>query len=385
MSRLDAEHLVAGAGCAGLSFAVQLARRPRAERGRILLVDPRTGFGRDRTWCAFRFEHPFRDAVTHRWARWRVGAGGAAVERGGARPYEEVSSELFYRTALERLLAADGVELTLGVSVSAIERDGDGVVARTSAGPVRARMAWDARGGAPEVRRRPGEVDLRQLFLGWVVRTERPIFDPRVATLMDLGVPQDRGPHFVYVLPYAPDRALVEDTHFTGEAIEKAAHEATLRGWLEAHRAGAFEIEHREEGSLPMRSAPPVAGDPRIVRLGLRGGAAKPSTGYAFAFVQRHAAALAAVAGDGRRPPPEVPVHPPAAALLDRVFLSYLQRHPRQAPRLFTALFDRAPPDALVRFLMEEEGAVDRLAVMAAMPGLGMAAEAARLAVRWPR
>ena len=366
---VDAEHLIVGAGCAGLSLAVRLASRPFRERGRIRVVDPRTEFGADRTWCAFRgAAHPFEDAVTHAWSRYRIHAP-HVIERASERPYEHIASERFYAVALAALERAEGVELDLGVSVQALEDRGGFVEATTSAGSLRANVAWDGRGGAPAARGGPDDVAWWQHFVGWVVKTERPIFEPNVATLMDFRVSQRLGPHFVYVLPYARDEALVEDTYFSDTPLEPSRYEEAIRAWLDAHRAGEFTCLRTERGAIPMSTA--VLGprrDARIVPIGLRGGAAKPSTGYAFAFIQRHCEALARLAGDGSRPVPETPAHDPVSTAFDRVFLSFLRRHPERAPEVFGALFERTPPASLVRFLGEEGGVRDHLRVMNGVP-----------------
>src|SRR5690606_29518390 len=55
----DADIVIVGAGLAGLSTAVHLLERGPADR-HLTLVDPRTDFGRDRTWCSWALEpHPF--------------------------------------------------------------------------------------------------------------------------------------------------------------------------------------------------------------------------------------------------------------------------------------------------------------------------------------
>jgi lycopene beta-cyclase len=389
---LDAEHLIVGAGCAGLSLAVRLARRDLRERGRILIVDPREELEvGDRTWCSWGGSgatHPFASCVSHRWTRWRVRSASVDVERSlPSRPYERIPSDAFVREALRVLEAAPGVVIRTGTRVSALRDEGATVRAECEGGGgLRGRLAWDARGGAPATVARPGDVSWLQHFVGWEVRTERAIFDPGVAMLMDLRVDQGRGPHFVYVLPFARDRALVEDTYFSERALEEREYASSIERWLEEHRAGSWEIERTERGAIPMSTAPIARrAGPRIVPIGLRGGAAKPSTGYAFAFVQRHCDALARVAGDGRTVPPEVPVRSRVATFFDRVFLSYLRRVPESAPEVFGGLFARADPAAIVRFLSEEGGAADHLAVMRAVPRLGVAAEAVRARDLWMR
>lgn len=385
---MDAEHLIVGAGCAGLSLAVRLAAQPVHERGRVVVIEPRTALGGDRTWCTWRGRpHPFEAAITHRWSKWRVvGARGAVVHTLPNRPYEQVDSVAFAAVALTRLEQGEGVEVRLGTTVRELHDEGASVRVDTDAGTLRARLVWDGRGGAPAIDRGEDDVCWLQHFVGWVVRTERPIFDPSTVTLMDFEVSQERGPHFVYVLPYAEDLALVEDTYFSEHALSEDEYASTLRAWLDRRGAGRFEVLRRERGAIPMDTAPVRRrASPRIVPIGLRAGAAKPSTGYAFAFIQRHSDALAIVAGDGARPPPQLPVRSPVATFFDRVFLSFLRRRPHAAPELFGALFARTPPASLVRFLLEEGGVRDHLAVMNGVPRLALALEAVRARRIWMR
>ncbi|MDQ3037995.1 MAG: lycopene cyclase family protein, partial [Myxococcota bacterium] len=270
------------------------------------------------------------------------------------------------------------------VRVGTMHDEGASVRVETSDGSLRARVVWDARGGAPDERAQRDDVRWLQHFVGWVVRTERPIFEPSVATLMDFEVTQQRGPHFVYVLPYARDEALVEDTYFSDAPLAEEEYERTIRAWLEARGAAHFEIVRRERGRIPMSTAELAPRtSPRIVPIGLRGGAAKPSTGYAFAFIQRQCDRLAQVAADAGATPPDVAVHAPIARFFDRVFLSYLRRNPTRAPEVFGALFERTEPEALVRFLSEEGGARDHLAVMNGVPRLPVAIEALRSRALW--
>lgn len=384
----DAEHVIVGAGCAGLSLALRLGRRSARERGRVVVIDPRREIGGDRIWCSWAgTEHPLPRAVTRRWRRWAVRVGGRTIERSGI-DYEQVESEAFARGALEELARAEGVAVELGIAARSIDGSESGVQVATDRGEIRARLAWDARGGGP-ARDLGGPLDVRwtQHFVGWVVRTERPIFDPGVALLMDFEVPQRRGPHFVYVLPYERDVALVEDTFFDDAPHDdERVYEETIRGWLDRARAGGIEIVRRERGQIPMSSAPIGAREhPRVIPIGLRGGAAKPSTGYAYAFLQRQCARALEIAGDGSIAPPEIPARGAVALSLDRIFLSYLRRHPRAGPAVFGALFERTDPGSLVRFLSETGSIRDHVRVMRGVPSLGVGLEAIRAAPLWAR
>lgn len=376
--------LILGAGCAGLSAVVHLLEVGLGDR-RVTIVDPRTEFGRDRTWCFFRVaHHPFEDAVAHRWHRWRVrDAHRVTVRESALHPYQHLPSDAFYRRCLARIDASDRVELRLGVRADAVEDRGDVVRVTTDRGELRARVVLDGRPQAVVTRRRPGDVRLLQHFVGWFIRTEEPQIDPDVVTLMDFSVDQGDGIHFVYVLPFSEHDALVEDTYFSFDPLPEERHEATLAHWLDRRGIVDYEVVHRERGALPMSTEEvEQSPSPRVLRIGLAGGLARPATGYAFLAIQRHARELARrlVRAEVPRPPR---ARAPRTVALDRIFLSHLARHPERAPALFVRMFERTPPDVLARFLSEASSVADEGRVMAALPPLPFAAEALRSSRLW--
>ncbi len=401
MSALDADVLIAGAGLSGLSLAVALLDAGLPKTSRILLVDPReTLSGEDRTWCFFDvLPHAFEDAIAHRWTRWRVRDRHAEVVRASdGLAYCHLPGARFYAHALARLEAAGAqVRVLSGTTVEALDDRGAHVEARTSAGVLRARLAMDSRppplveaaaspplGAAQATTPRDHQVRLLQHFRGRVVHTQTPAFDSDTATLMDFDVTREHGIHFVYVLPFDAHTALVESTFFTGQLLPESVYERALDDWLAArlphHR---FETRTREHGVIPMTTAPFDAWpSPRVVRLGLAGGHAKPSTGYAFLAVQRFVGAfaprvVAALRADTPAEPP--PVRSPRTTALDTVFLSYLSRYPEHAPSTFFRLFDRVPPAVLLRFLSDTGTVADDLRVMRSCEVARLSVEAARM------
>ena len=64
---------------------------------------------------------------------------------------------------------------------------------------------------------------------------------------------------------------------------------------------------------------------------------------------------------------------------LDSVLLSFLLNRPKDAPEVFTGLFRRVSPDALVRFLSGTGSLSDTVSVMWAMPIYPFVKEAMRL------
>jgi lycopene beta-cyclase len=225
-----------------------------------------------------------------------------------------------------------------------------------------------------------------QHFHGETIRTESDVFDPSVATVMDFRVSQDRGIHFLYLLPFDARTALVEDTYFADAPRPIESYKEEIAGYVSA-RFGVdrFEVLHSETGAIPMDACPPSASSsPRILNIGIRGGAARPSTGYAFLAIQRNAAILTErlttwgedPTGD---PPGPIRYYSARSVWLDRVFLSHLFRRPEGAPEMFLRMFERVPPDALARFLFDGGRFADDLLVMSALPAAPLVTEAFRV------
>ena len=397
VATVDADALIIGGGCAGLSLAVHVveaARRAGRACPRVVVVEPRTAYTRDRTWCGWRMiDHPFAAAVSQRWTRWAVADGQRRVVRASAaHPYEHIPADGFYALAQALLAAAPAVTLQLGVSATAISEGADAVEVTTSAGPLRARQVFDARPGLDAIATGVEEVELLQHFVGWEVEAARDCFDPETVEMMDFSASQARGLHFMYVLPFSRRRALVEATYISASPLTPAQYEADIRGYLaRTHRLTDFAVLFREAGQIPMSTRPVRARQsPRVVNIGLRGGLAKASTGYAFQAIQSFSAELAdrivARVADRHNAPIEPPSPRPAAAVaMDRVFLSYIDRHPDRAPALFVDLFAKLPPALLCRFLTDRGSALDSLRVMASTPLGQMTAEVLRSRARWLR
>jgi lycopene beta-cyclase len=185
---------------------------------------------------------------------------------------------------------------------------------------------------------------------------------------MDFRVPQDDGLHFVYVLPFSPTRALVEDTHIGTVPVPAARRRDTLRTYLEdRHGVGDAAVLGEERGNLAMSTwAFPTVRSPRLAAVGAAAGAVRPSSGYAFVRLQRHVGAVATAVAAGR-PMPAGPQGGRRAAL-DRVFLHALRAGAPAFPEHFRALAAGVPGDVFARFMSDRSSPVDDARIVAALP-----------------
>ncbi|WP_172592020.1 lycopene cyclase family protein [Subtercola boreus] len=394
--------VILGAGCAGLSAAV--AMLDAGSTGPILLIDSRTEYRDDRTWCFWDVEPtPFSHLARSRITTWEVRASRNSGSRGSIPPglsarasapataYLSLAANDFYQAALDRLAESGTVGLLLGEPALGWLESPTEVFLTTASRQIRAKQIVDARGlrmpvaaspeeaspvEAAEARRgrgtriHPSETWLPQAFVGLHIVTERPVFDPGSCLLMDFTVDQGCGLRFMYVVPVSTTEALVEHVFLTETTLSEVGFVAGIDLYL-AREFGLEPRDYRvlatERGCIPMTDS--VFRDrpsPRVTLLGTRGGATRPSTGYTFLRIQRSCRALAErlVRGTDVRDPAD----PPTRSLLDAIFLRFLADHPGRAPLVFHRMFDRVEPSALVRFLSEQSDWRDNARLILALP-----------------
>ncbi|MBM7168786.1 lycopene cyclase [Streptomyces sp. G44] len=356
----DTEIAIVGAGAAGLSLAHRLCAAPVGRTcPSIALIDAPRGPTRppERTWCFWEArDGEFDTALSGAWDSLRVRApdGTAVVASPAPLRYKMLRSSAFEELVTARLDREPRVRRVAAEVTDVRDLPGGaevrGVTARGDSLALRARWVFDSR---PLRTLPPARTTLLQHFRGWFVRTDRPVFAPRLADLMDFRTPQPaHGLSFAYVLPTTAYDALVEYTEFSRAVLDERAYDEALRRHL-THRLGVsrFEVIRAEQGVIPMTDArfPRRAGR-SVFRIGTAGGATRPSTGYTFAAAQRQARAIASAYHRGRTPvPPRA--HTRRSLAMDAVMLRALDSGRVDGAAFFAGLFRAVPMERLLRFL----------------------------------
>lgn len=371
--------VILGGGCAGLSLAVALAKldRPDSRVLKVMVLEQRTRYVNDRTWCFFMdLTSPAQHQVQHQWQTLRVTTQQHSVTFDcGATPYLMLSSGQFYGDAHNLIAQSDRIAVHTGTTVtSEPEKRGDLWSIGTSAGIVESRYVVDTR---PMSRPTRGGAVMWQSFYGQEVECAQGVFNAVCGELMDFSAARACGALaafpdavcFVYVLPSSGTRALIEFTVFGPDPLGPDAFRQ-VQARAVAQRVGnaAFKVLHTEHGVLPMGArAMPPSRDISYVRAGLTAGGARPSTGYAFARIQRWAAACADALASGQAPTGHAP-DGWAQHAMDTLFLNVVRAHPQLAPDLFMALFEGVDTKRMIRFLSDHGTLSDYAAVVAALP-----------------
>lgn len=366
--------VIVGGGLAGALAVVRLAElHPDLP---LLLVESGDAIGGNHTWSFFDSDVPdgLQDLVAAlapvRWPRHRVHFPGRTREL--AMAYNSVAAPALDALVRERLAG----RLRLGTKVTRIDADGIELAGGERIG---ARGVIDARGPQGAM---PGLELGWQKFVGIEFAAASP--EPDCATVMDACLPQLDGYRFVYVLPFGPDRVLVEDTYYSNDAeLDREAVSGRVRA-LAAER-GLLGSELRQEaGVLPIL----IGGDPDrfwpaddpVARLGLAGGFFHATTGYSFGLALRLADELARLPGEF------------GSAELARWTRARFLRHwretwyfrllnrmlfhaakPGERWRVF-AHFYRLPAERIARFYAGELTPIDRMRILSGRPPVGIGA-----------
>lgn len=279
--------VIVGAGLHGSLIALALLDSHPALR--LALVERAAAPAGNHTWCFHGGDVPadvgpwFERLPLVTWAGYRVAF--PDLERVVDLPYSCLTSDALARSVTETLAASEMAELLTGAAVQTVRED---AVRLVNGRTLRASLVIDARGGGADA------VGGYQKFLGLEVELaddsglDRP-------DLMDACVAQGPQFRFMYVLPLAPRRLLIEDTAFARTPqLDPPARRAAIRDYA-AGRGWTINAVLREEtGVLPMpwRGQPPAPTLP--LQVGYAGGWFHPATGYSAPCALRLANLLAA-------------------------------------------------------------------------------------------
>jgi lycopene beta-cyclase len=374
----DRELIILGGGCAGLSLAARLVQQnPEIA---LTVVEPRTHYEEDRTWCGWRIApHFFSDCVVGQWDQWSITSSQRSLLLQSHRyPYEMVRASMVYDKACALVESSPTAELLLAASADAVTETVDEVQVTLADGRV-IRSPWvvDTRTQIRTLK----QPWLWQNFVGYVVEcADRTGANDDVPILMEFQPANESVAQFMYTIPFGENQFLFEYTRFSKVRGEERMLEAALLQWLHKHLSSRWQLKRREAGSLPM--APPVAAEQRrVIQAGTRGGNMRISTGYAFHRIQRWADACAdSIVRDGK------PIPPASNRMLDamdEMFLRVLQQPSTSAADIFTDLFASCPTERLIRFLSGVPLASDYWPVASGLPWWKFLRETPALASGW--
>ena len=278
------DYLLVGGGLQNTLIALALRRFSPAAN--VVILERGSSLGGNHLWCFHEDDIPPRmrevvaPLVAHRWESYDVVF--PDHQRTLAMPYSGIPSARLDEVAR----AALGESIRLDCEVREI---GPRHVVLASGERLSARVVIEARGPERYEDADPARDACGYLkFLGVELRLARP-HDLLRPIIMDAKIRQSDGYRFIYVLPFAPDRVLVEDNYYSDVPTwNPAIVRAEVLDYAKKAGLAIAEVEREERGVLPLPwRAPALPKDSPPLVAGYQGGWFHPATSYSLPVAAR--------------------------------------------------------------------------------------------------
>ncbi|MDP5229430.1 MAG: lycopene cyclase family protein [Cellulophaga sp.] len=349
------DYIIIGAGASGLLLADAMLNDSFFDHKKILLLDKDAKNSNDRTWCFWEEgEGQFENIVHKKWETIHF-QGDDIIQRTNIAPYsyKMIRSIDFYNHYLGRIKESENITFVQEALVDLRESTTEVIVNTTNStysGKYLFNSLFDYK-MATEQKKYPV---LQQHFVGWVIKTEKPIFNANEVTYMDFSIPQKGNTRFMYVLPYSNYTALIEYTLFSEQLLPKAEYEAAIKEYIvDRFQCDTYEIIEKEAGSIPMTAYDFREHHTKRIRyIGTAGGWAKPSTGYTLMSTANKIPKLIEHIKQGE--PLQKMKLKNKFWFYDMLFLDVLHHNNGHGHAIFESIFKALKPQMVFKFLDEK-------------------------------
>lgn len=365
------DYIIAGAGCAGLSLAVHMIHSGQFGNKKILIIDKDAKQRNDRTWCFWETEAGLFDSIVYKkWNRaWFYGEGLSRLLELSPYEYKLIRGIDFYTYCFALIREHPNFEIRTA-DIQEIKNEGGRGCVKSGDDNIFADYIFNSILLEKPVLKEK-EYYLLQHFNGWLIETDKPVFNSSEATLMDFRVSQQHGTTFVYVMPFSEKKALVEYTLFTEKLLQPAQYKEGLKQYIEEFiKPGLYKIIEEEFGSIPMTNHKFQSVDGHIINIGTAGGQTKASSGYTFRFIQKHSARIVGSLIKKGNPFIVLPGGARRFRFYDSTLLHILKHNSLPGDKIFTRLFKKNKPRQVLRFLDNESSFSDELKIISSLPAM---------------
>ncbi len=379
------DYIIAGAGGAGLSLLHYLLASPILSNKQILVIDQSLHKTNDRTWCFWEIgDHEFESLVQHRWDAISIHAESFSKELPTSPfSYKMIQGIDFYNYVMTAAKLKPNVHWVEAAITNITEANADQpqkeVLLEWDGGSAKAKFAFTSilpfqmnnlASASKYDSRNQLSIHLPflwQHFKGRTVTFDQPVFDQKVARLMDFNVPQHGATAFMYLLPINEMQALVEYTLFSDQILAISEYDKVLNEYLAKHYPDfTYTIQHEEIGAIPMTQQIFSNYNAPIYPIGALGLAIKASTGYAFQFIQQQCKSIVAQLEQGSAI--NTNVHNTRHRFYDAVLLHVLFYHKMEGAQIFKRIFAKNNAATVFKFLSNTSTLWEDIQIMRSLP-----------------
>lgn len=367
---MEYDYIIAGAGLAGLSLTLALLESEQLKNASVLLIDENAKKDNDRTWSFWSKDiGPLSAIVAGSWDRAKVFTPKSEQFDLELQPYKyyTIQGLDYYRYAFQKIEAADNVTFH---QEKIIDCFSDGRV-QCASSTFKGKRIFKSYFTSKDLPKQTKHAFVWQHFKGWEIETPTDCFDPNELTLMDFRIADTVATKFFYVLPFAPNRALIEYTEFSKTLLQQCAYDLLLQQYIEQTLGiKQFKLVEEECNAIPMTDhplAPQVDG--KILTIGTMAGYVKPSSGYCFTRTLERNQRLVSMLENGG----EVDHRQLESALkyqwYDAALLHMLDSKSLMGDQIFSSLFKWYRNDLVFKFLDEKSSFWEDIKIMSVVPG----------------
>jgi len=364
------DYLFAGGGCAALSLAFYMNEAGLLQDKTALIIDPLEKNQNDRTWAFWTKEKTDFDEIVFRSWEYARFIGGSFNEKIALSPYayQVIRGIDFYQFVLKKLRQNPNIHF---LKDKVLELQNDRV--KTTQQTFKADWIFNSCFKEELISTATNRkiLFLKQHFKGWVIETPENVFATDEVRLFDFRTPQNNLMRFMYILPFAPNKALVEYTLFSENLLAVEEYDFALQQYLsEVLKIRNYRIVEEEVGSIPMTTFPfEFQTSPNIFNIGTLGGCSKASTGYTFLNIQKQAQKIVHSLQKNKHPQFN-PFTSKRHQLYDAMLLKIIRDKGHLSEKIFTDLFQKNPIERLFKFLEEESSLQEDLKLMNSVPAI---------------
>ena len=363
------DYIIAGSGCAGLSLLYRLLKTPLLQDKSILVIDQDHKESNDRTWCFWEKSPGLFESIVHaKWNKLEFLSTEFKKELNlESYTYKMIQGIDFYNFVINYAKKFKNVSF-VQETINSIDNIDKKAVLKTTKNRYTANYIFNSTNlFNPKINE---QNSLLQHFKGWIIKTEKPVFNPEIGRLMDFRVSQENGATFMYVLPTSTTEALVEYTLFSPRVLDKEVYTLELKKYIkEELEIDNYTLIHQEFGVIPMSLAK-FEQNPKlnVINIGTSGGYTKASSGYTFQFIQKNIIEIINNLVEGNNI-----IHPTSFKnkyyqWTDRTLLDVLLSNKLTGKDVFTQMFQKVPVERILAFLGNESSFLEDLLIFKSFP-----------------
>ena len=363
------DYIIAGSGCAGLSLLHKILQTPSLQNKSILVIDKDQKKSNDRTWCFWeKNPGPFESIVYAKWNKLEFLSTDFKKKLNlESYTYKMIQGIDFYNFIINYAKKFKNVSF-VQESINSIDNIDKKAVLKTTKNTYTANYIFNSTNlFNPEINE---QNSLLQHFKGWLIKTEKPVFNAEIGRLMDFRVSQENGTTFMYVLPSSSTEALIEYTLFSPSTLKQETYVEELKKYIkEVLKIEKYTIEHEEFGIIPMSLAK-FEQNPKqnIINIGTSGGYTKASSGYTFQFIQKNVIDIVKNLKTGKNPVQKLSFKNKIYQWYDRTLINVLLTKKMTGKEVFTIMFTKNPAHKILAFLGNESSISEDLLIMKSFP-----------------